>query len=62
MIVCPLMSKEGKKVECMKTECAWWIPTSRGDCAVKAIPLMLSQVSSDMRMNPAGAFGQKIPK
>lgn len=54
MAICPVMSKEGKKEECIRAECAWWWAGGSdispfADCVVHSVLPMTMNVVAAIR-------------
>jgi streptogramin lyase len=56
--ICPFMSSEDKKVNCLREECQLWFVESEGiesslnpaNCALAHLPLLVSEISNHTRL------------
>jgi hypothetical protein len=51
MNICPAISTPEKKQECLREECAWWVPSIQGvaispECAIHRLPSLVNRVES----------------
>jgi hypothetical protein len=43
MPICPLLSKSGEEPsDCLKQQCAWYLPTRKGYCAIVIIAFFIA--------------------
>lgn len=60
MSICPAISTPEKKQECLREECAWWVPSIQGvaissECAIHRLPSLVHRVELEverLRLQP----------